>query len=143
MKKKKKAYKKIKCLDFGIFPGYVSFCYNTNYDDIVKYYTKIKADMWLAGIIDNKDLINSGSWLALSREIVNNKTKESKKLFYIIVPREFNFTDYDYAKLAHEVTHICQFYLPNVLNRDKEHEAEAYLHTHIMMQCLKVIKDHA
>ena len=34
--------------------------------------------------------------------------------------------------IAHEVLHLCQEYLPKFLNRDEEHEAEAYFHTHVM-----------
>jgi len=61
-------------------------------------------------------------------------------LFYIILTEEFDFSDYAYCKLAHEVLHICQFILPDILNRDREYECEAYLHTHIMMQCLNQIR---
>ena len=114
MSKKRKERKVIKHFNFGIFPGYVSFCYNMKYDEIIREYEKQKQEVWLAGILGEEKLINGGSWLALSRELVHEKTKDVKKLFYIIVPREFDFSDHDYAKLAHEITHICQFYLPKI-----------------------------
>jgi hypothetical protein len=139
-KKKTKVVKAIEWLNFGIFPGFVVFCYNMKYEEIMKEFKKKKALYWSYGITEDQKLIDSGNWLALSREITNQKTGEHKKLFYIIIPKTFDFSDYDYAKLAHEVTHICQFYLPHVLDRNKEYEAEAYLHTHLMMQCTKVIR---
>ena len=132
--------KAVRCLDFGIFPGYVSLVYNYKHKELVKAYKDLKADLWLAGIEDDHKDIDSGDWMALAREVVNSKTGKKTKLYYIIIPEEFKFTDNDYAKLAHEVLHICQFYLPGVLNRNKEHEAEAYLHTHLMQQCLKTFR---
>lgn len=61
-------------------------------------------------------------------------------MFYIYIGEEFKFTDYEYCKLAHEVLHICQFLLPDFLDRNREFESEAYLHTHLMEQCLKAIR---
>lgn len=137
---KKQPLKALEWLDFGIFPGYVLLCYNMNYDEIRQELNKKKTEYWHFGIRDDEKLINSGNWCALKRELINKDNGEIRKLFYIIISSTFKNTDYDYAKLAHEVTHICQFYLPHVLDRNKELEAEAYLHTHLMMQCLKVIK---
>lgn len=63
-----------------------------------------------------------------------------KTFFFIIIPR-FDFDDDDcFVKLAHEIVHICQFFLPDVLNRNTEIECEAYLHTHIMRQALKKLR---
>lgn len=39
--------------------------------------------------------------------------------------------------LAHELLHLCQEYLPTYFNRDEEHEAEAYFHTHLMTRIIK------
>ena len=44
---------------------------------------------------------------------------------------------YNIVTLAHEVLHLCQEYLPKFLDRDEEHEAEAYFHTHIMTSIIK------
>jgi hypothetical protein len=44
---------------------------------------------------------------------------------------------YNIVTLAHEVLHLCQEYLPIFLDRDEEHEAEAYFHTHIMTSIIK------
>lgn len=42
--------------------------------------------------------------------------------------------------LAHEVLHLCQAFLPTYLDRDEEHEAEAYLHSHIMRTIVNFFK---
>jgi hypothetical protein len=38
--------------------------------------------------------------------------------------------------VAHEVLHLCQEFLPTYLDRDEEHEAEAYFHTYIMKRII-------
>jgi len=140
MVKKNKIEKAIQVLNFGIFPGYMVFCYNHTHKEILDYFNKKGAETWYYGIKGDGKLVDDGNWLAMAREVMHNKTGKVQKLFYIVIPEKFTFSDYDYVRLAHEVTHICQFYLPDVLNRNKEHEAEAYLHSHIMTQCLNVIR---
>ena len=127
-------------LDTGIFPSTIMFSHNFTYDEITKLLKRKKAYDWLAGIINEKVLFESGNCLALRKDIETVKKTKQKTLLYIHLPTQFQFTDYDYCKLAHEVLHICQFMLPDILDRNKELEAEAYLHTHIMMQCLKVLR---
>jgi hypothetical protein len=137
---KKKVYKVLHWIDTGIFPATVMFTCGFKYDDIIKMLKKKKAEHWHTGLGNDKELIDNGNYFALRRDIENSKTRKSKTLFYIIITEDFNFTDYEYCKLAHEVLHICQFFLPDCLDRNKEHEAEAYLHTHLMLQCLKVLR---
>jgi len=110
------------------------------YDEIMKLLKQKKAEHWDTGISGDKELIDKGNWFGLRRVIENSKTKESKTLFYIIIKETFDFKDYSYCKLAHEVLHICQFFLPDCLDRNREYECEAYLHTRIMEQCLKVLR---
>lgn len=126
-------------LNTGIFPCTIMFSCGFDYDEIVGVLKDTSADEWLVGIENERELIDSGNWLGLKREIV----KEGEKpcvYFYIIIKGDFDFSDYSYCKLAHEVLHICQFMLPEFLDRDREFECEAYLHTHIMSQCLKQIR---
>jgi hypothetical protein len=143
MKKKKKIKPegRMRWIDFGIFPGYVLFCYNMEHKQILKELTKKKADTWEYAIRNDGLFFDSPIWAAMFREVMSIKTKKKVKLYYIVVPTEFNFTDYDYCRLAHEVLHICQFYLSDILNREQEKEAEAYLHTYLMLECLKVIRE--
>lgn len=125
-------------LNTGIFPATVLFSHGFSYKEIMKTLKKTKAKVWYNGIYEDRVLLEGGTWFALGREVVEDGI--NKKLFYIILTEEFDFSDYSYCKLAHEVLHICQFVLPDILNRDREFECEAYLHTHIMMQCLKQIR---
>lgn len=136
--KNKKPAKIIRYLNTGIFPATILFSMGFNYDEIIKH-TK-KHGEWGMALRDDKVLVDSGSWLGLKRVIENVKTGEERTHYYIILPKGFDFSDYDYIRLAHEVLHICQFMLPDILNRNKEIEAEAYLHSHIMSQCLKEIR---
>jgi len=140
-KKPKKIVKLIEWLNTGIFPATVMFSMNFTYEELNKELKKKRADDWILGISgsENKELINGG-WVALRRDIENTKTNKTKTLFYISLNTQFDFSDYDYCRLAHEILHITQFMLKDFLDRDREFECEAYLHTHIMQQCLKSIR---
>jgi hypothetical protein len=129
----------IRYLNTGIFPATVLFSMGFDYDGLMKHLKK--AGDWAAGIQDNKHVKEGKSWLGIRADVVNNKTGEARTYFYIILPRAFDLTDdEDYIKLSHEVLHICQFALPDWLDRDREFECEAYLHSHLMRQCLKEIR---
>lgn len=137
---KNKIVKVLSWLDTGIFPATIMFSCGFKYDEIVKLLKQKKAHDWFSGIADEKGFIDSGNYFAFKRIIENTKTGQRKTMFYIIITDQFKFTDTEYCKLAHEALHICQFFLPDCLDRDKEHECEAYLHTHIMSQCLSVLR---
>jgi hypothetical protein len=138
MVKKKKRITVIDWVNMGIFPCVVMFSVGNTRDQICKYLKKIGADGWLRAIEDVP--IDPGCWYGLKRDVENLRTKETTTYLFIIAPR-FEFLDDDFVKLAHEILHVCQFYLPDVnVNRDKEIECEAYTHTHIMRQCLKILR---
>lgn len=141
MQKKKTQLKVLHWLNTGIFPATILFSQGFSYDEINKMLTQKKAFDWKMGISNDKALIDGGKNFALHRTIYrkSNNTDEVE-LFYIIFRDCMTFTDYEYCKLAHEILHICQFLLPAILNRDREYECEAYLHTHIMQQCLKSLR---
>ena len=134
----------LKFLDTGIFPGTVLFCYNYTYDKLIERLHKVEKQYgstgWSVGIEYDKDLMEKTQKLAMKRE-VNHPDFGERTLFYIWWTDEFKFEDYDYYALAHECLHICQFYLPDLLERNREFEAEAYLHTHLMKQCLQAIRE--
>lgn len=141
MKKAKTQIKVLDWLNTGIFPANIMFSVGFTYAEINKMLTKKKAWDWKLGISKDEQLFADSTWLAIKRTIYRKSTNENEvELFYIIIKKPFGFADYDYCKLAHEVLHICQFMLPEILNRDREFECEAYLHTHIMQQCLKSIR---
>lgn len=58
-----------------------------------------------------------------------------------IIIREFDFSeDDDFCLLAHEVLHVCQFWLSIVMGDGRENEGEAYFHSHIMRQALEAMR---
>ena len=60
----------------------------------------------------------------------------------MMVSPDFDFSNTeDIIMLAHECLHLCQRILPIYLERDQEHEAEAYFHGYLMRECLKIILD--
>lgn len=140
-KRSNKIIKLIHWLDTGIFPVNIMFSMNFTYDEIIKELKNKKANDWKLGISSEKDkeLINGG-WVAMRRDIENTRTNKIITNFYISLNTQFDFSDYDYCRLAHECLHITQFMLKDFLDRDREFECEAYLHTHIMQQCLKSIR---
>lgn len=127
-------------LDTGIFPAIVMFSCGFEYEEIIKLLKIKKAIEWIQGISDHKLFIETSNYCYIKSTLKTVKTGKEKDLFYIIIKEQFTYTDYEYCKLAHECLHICQCVLPDILDRNKEHEAEAYLHTHLMQQCLKAIR---
>lgn len=126
-------------LDTGIFPATVMFSCGFNYDELTKLLKQKKASDWLQAMQYQEKFIRGSGYCAYAVDLINSKGQQ-KKLFHIYLDKTFRFTDTEYIKLAHEILHICQFLLPDILNRDKETEAEAYLHTHLMEQCLKILR---
>lgn len=137
MKKGSKAsFKCLNWLNCGIFPPIIMFSCGYTYDEIIASLNKTPAGKkWIPGFEDQKYLVNKATWLAIKATVENDKT-----YFYIYIKDHFDFSDDDYCCLAHEVLHICQYLLPDILRRDNEHEAEAYLHTHLMTQCLHYLR---
>jgi hypothetical protein len=131
--------KQFHTLDAGIFPYKILLSSGFSYDEILKELKKQKCDQWALGLRDDRALIASGKNFALHRTITHPK-KGEYTFFYIIFVEPFNFCDWSMCKLAHEVLHICQFMLPLMLDRTKEYECEAYLHTYIMEQALKKLR---
>lgn len=138
--KSKASNKIIRYLDTGIFPCTVLFSVGFTYDEIIKHLNKTKATEWALGLSEDKKLVDSGNNFALKRTIENNKTGKSVTMFYIILINQFKFTDYEMCKLAHEVLHICQFMLPEMLDMEREYESVAYTHTYLMQSCLKQLR---
>jgi hypothetical protein len=138
--KQKLSPKLIQWIPMGMFPAYVMLSVGFTYDEIMKELGKLNskdAECWKLGLSEDATLINDGNWFALRRTVTNRKNpKKTKTMHYVIFKERFDFSDLSMCKLAHEVLHICQFFLRDVLDRDREIEAEAYLHTYLMEQCL-------
>lgn len=135
-----KKIKKISLIDWlnlGMFDGTILLSVGYTHADLCAYLKKIKAEGWLNAIKDTE--ITKENWYALRRVVENIKTGEKTNYLFIIIPR-FEFLDNDFVLLAHEVLHIVAFYLPDLMDRNREYECEAYLHTHIMRQALNKIR---
>lgn len=129
----------IQWVDTGIFPATIMFIHRFEYDEVMAHLKKTKAVKWHMGLSESKSLIDGGEYFGLKRTVFK-KGEKDVELFYVWLKKPFLFTDWCYCKLAHEVLHICQFLLPAFLDRDREYECEAYLHTHIMEQCLNHLR---
>jgi hypothetical protein len=136
----KNKVKVLKWIKMGMYPASICFSCGFSYDEIVIILKKKKAIGWATAISEDRYLINNGTAFALRRILENKKTGKSITYFYIILKDSFDFSDRSYCKLAHEVLHICQFFLPDVLDRNREFESEAYLHTFIMEECLLCLR---
>lgn len=124
-------------MDTGIFTATIMLSVGFKYDEIINLCKNKKAIGWDLALRDDKKLIDSGNAFALKRIVENIKTGKEVTYFYIIFTEQFDFSDWSMCKLAHECLHICQFMLPDFLDREKEHECEAYFHTYLMRECLK------
>lgn len=150
MATKSKTKKFIDFLNMGCYPGCVLFAKGYTADEfyaqLAELYKKKKwgyelgVPLYLKAIEGDEATLKNGTYFALQR--VLEHPKHGKKItHYILIFGDFKFTDEEMCKLAHECLHICQFYLPDLMDRNKEIEAEAYLHTHLMRQCLKLLRE--
>lgn len=142
MSKRDKGASVLQFLNFGIFPGGVSLCCGFTYAEILAHFRKHKATDFAAAIENDEAKFAECDCQAMYRSVGRNLRgkNEVRHLFFIYFKNRFTFTDEEMCKLAHEILHICQFYLPDVLDRLREREAEAYLHSHIMRQALEALR---
>ncbi len=141
MTKKRKPF--IKFLNHGCYHGATMFCFGYNHSEIINNLEAMSEfeDDWISPIRDDEKEIddNSLNAMCLKRTIEDTENGEVKHFHYIII-KKFDFSPANYITLAHEIVHLCQFYLPDFLDRDREVEAEAYFHSHMMRQCLDLLK---
>lgn len=115
-------------------------------------YTKQEVIDWLISRQNNPKGINEWVEVLKQTEIIEKSLAQCSvqewhngphmKIMPIIwFKNPFSFTDKEMVILAHEIVHLCQMYLADYLRRDREFEAEAYYHSHIMQQCLNLIRD--
>jgi hypothetical protein len=125
-------------IDFGIFPGGVTFTNGFSADEVIKQFKKQKLKEYAAAFETQKEFFETANYAAA--KVYMEENGEEIKYFFLFTKEYFRFTDYEMVKLAHECLHICQWFLVDILNRNKESEAEAYLHSHIMTACLKILR---
>jgi len=142
---KKDLSDKILCwYDMGIFPAHLMFSCGFTQDELNMHLKRKKAKQWIAGMAAeiNTSLFNGKAWgWAVRHVIKHDQTGEEVTLFHVHIRDKFDFSDESFIKLAHEIVHVCQFFLPDVLNRDREYEAEAYLHTYLMRNIIKDLRN--
>lgn len=124
-------------LNTGIFSAPVVFSVGFKYDEMIKKLGK----EWADPLAEDKELIDNGSCFALKRSVQINK-RQTCDFYYIIFDDEFTFSDTDMCLLAHEIHHICTFYLRDLLDITKEFECVAYTHSHLMKQCLEALREY-
>lgn len=124
-------------VDMGIFPGTLLVSTGFSRNELIKELSIIKATDWADAISDD---FLEGEGLAWYNQ--HSVTKRGDKTFYYMIGfrKPFKKNDEHYVALAHEVLHICQLFLPRVLDRNKEREAEAYLNSYLMSKILNELK---
>jgi hypothetical protein len=135
--------KVLEWIKMGMFPGFIMFSVGNTYEEIIKRLDKLPSGAeWKLGLSEDAEKLNgeSGHIHAMKRGTVNTKTGEQKTYFYIIFLKQVPLNDLTFVQVAHEVLHICQFFLPDVLDRNKEYECEAYLHSFLMEHCIDKLR---
>ncbi len=134
------AQKIIKWLDCGIFHGAVLFSVGFEYEKILAQCKKEKANDWICAVQAKEDMYRNAFGFCSVVTIENPRGIE-KRMPIIHLKNAFVWNNAEHHKvLAHEILHLCQFYLPDFIGGRHENECEAYFHSHIMKQCYDVIK---
>jgi hypothetical protein len=132
-------------LNFGIVPGHCMFVCGMDEKQALKRFRKEylscdDSDVWdksLSNIIEDESVTTN--FYACDATFV--KDGRNHRTYFIFFKEEWGGTDGSYVILAHEVLHVVQFFSAHVFDRTKEIEFEAYLHTHLMSQCLDAIQE--
>lgn len=125
-------------LNFGSFPGSVLFANGYEYEELIESLKRKKCTSWAKALMPSEGLVTQADNLTIFQEM--EEDGGSYQYFFLLIKRPFEFSDEEYCILAHEVLHLCQFHLCKVLNRDREFEAEAYTHTHLMKQAIAALR---
>lgn len=129
--------KHINWLDFGIFPGSCLFVCGFGYNETLKHLKKKKSGDWILAFEDTKNVWENDNWgFASKRTIITGKT-----YFFLTLKKPFDFKDESHTRLAHEILHLASFHLKDFLNPIEENEAFCYLHSYLMRQCYKILRE--
>jgi hypothetical protein len=137
-----KSQKILVWLNNGCYPGDIMFSCGYSTEELIKILKRRGEDCyeWMIAVEECSENINNHKFCAYSTQVKISKSKEPINVSGIFLRDVFRFTDMEYTSLAHEILHICQFLLPEYLDRNKEVEAEAYYHSHLMWQCLWALR---
>ena len=139
--KSKPLHKTLTWVNMGCFPGSCLVSSGHDYDSLKKELDDLSAHNWFTPLAKSKsDINNPDVEGTVFRKLFRRKGQSSCVFYYLILSKPFDFSDQAYITLAHECLHVVQYALVPILNRDNEAEAEAYLHSHLMAQCLKAFR---
>lgn len=131
---KKKKLATVASLSHGQFFGHTLLAINATPKDILTNCDQPKE--WREALKHIPEYLFENSWgVACKREV------KGVTYTFLFLHKGFDFSDNDYVRLAHEITHLCQFILPDFLDRNREIECEAYFHSYLMTQVLEVIRE--
>lgn len=127
--------------DLPIYPADIMLVSGYTYDELMAHMKgKKHCKPWIAGLAKDKEKLDNPGWQGYAMcRIVENEHQEKLTLYYLFLRRPFARTDHDFITLSHECLHLCQYILPQYFDRDEENEGEAYVHSYLMQQCLKVL----
>jgi hypothetical protein len=140
--KYKTTKKIIASIPAGIFPTHILLIVNMNFKELKQKLLNNNDEHWFNPIqFDKKNINNSNC--ALLRPYFNHNGTNINYFYIVLNNINYNSTGTisqdDYIAISHEIVHICQFLLPIYLDRNKEHEAEAYLHSYIFNNILSLL----
>jgi len=135
-------FKTVTWANFGMFPGWVGVSSGYDYEELQAYFKKKRLFNRYGLVMKSHEEMFSrnNNGFAIYQEIQDTKTKEIEGLYFVVLRHPYDFSDEAYITLAHELIHIVQFFAPTVFDRNTERESEAYLHTHLMRQCLAAFR---
>jgi len=123
-------------LNFGIFYGTCLFICGFGYDEMIVHFKKKKTPKgWVTAFEGTKELWDNSNGGFASKRYVDDVS-----YCFLVLRKQFDFTDYAHTILAHEVLHLVSFQLKDFLDPMVENEAFCYTHTHIMNQCYKILR---
>ena len=127
-------------LNFGIFHGHVLCVVSNDWTkslEIEKARLKKEKQigwLWFCDQIQESISDNKVYGMAMMRDGEHG-------IYFGLFMREFDFNNTEHhVVLAHECLHLCQYHLVDFIDRNIEHEAEAYTHSHLMSQFYNQIR---
>lgn len=123
-------------LNFGMFEGSCLFVCGFSYEQTLKHLQKKEDTEWIEMFKNTKDVWDNDNWGFCSKRW----SKDDKKYYFLVIKKQFNFSDDSQRKLAHEIVHLASFYLKDLLDPMQENEAFAYFHTYLMKQCHDILR---
>lgn len=116
-------------INFGIFPGECFVCIGATVKQIAETEPDKKWKQYFEFLVED----------GMTTNFCNESAVDGLTYYSLFIEEKKD--DAWFAKLAHELLHLCQFICKtHVLNMIEEKESVAYLHTHLMNQVLQINK---